>query len=139
MPTIKTYLDDGACAQARAVLAMLSHFTIESSWNPTTHRYDAEINVGRWENCREQGYILSLVAPWSKQLNIAFFEHRNSDSICAIKWEQFSMTSITIDTAVFGDVYKTKWDVSHTVDYGHIVEMVEWIRTQFTEFWEQFD
>ena len=67
--------------------------------------------VARWENCREQGYVISLRLPtYSKQLNIAFFEHRNTDSICAIVWEQRTLNSPTIETAEFGDVYKTKWD-----------------------------
>jgi hypothetical protein len=70
-----------------------------------------------------------------KQLNIAFFEHRNSDSICAVKWEEITMNSPTINTANFGDVYKDKYDVSHSVGYGKILEMAEWIEQQMTNFW----
>ena len=138
---LENYMDDGANPQAQATLAFLRHFNIEQSWDSDRKHYRAEIKVARWENCREQGYVLSLKhtdanpVGEAKQLNIAFFEHRNSDSICAIKWEQWTWNSPTIDTAEFGDVYKTKFDVSHSVGYGQAVEMAEWVKEQFTAFW----
>lgn len=130
-------INDGANYQAQAVLAMLGNFKIEESWNDTTKDYDANFRLGRWENCREQGYILSLrSSDYKRQLNIAWFEHRNSDSICAIKWEQLSTNSLNIDTANFnGQCYSDKWDVSKSVGYGQILEMKIWIEEQFTKFW----
>ena len=136
MTNLKNYLDDGANYQARAVLMFLQLYSdIELSWNNERKCYDAEIKVARWENCREQGYVVSLTNRERKQLNIAFFEHRNSDSICAIKWEQSSMNSLTIDNAKFNDVYKDKWDVSHTVSYGEVKEMAEWIGEELEKHW----
>ena len=77
---LDTYLDDGACPQARAVLALVSgraHIVSEDA-NPT---------VARFENCREQGYVISMVnKTYDKQINVVFFEHRNSDDIVIIKW-----------------------------------------------------
>lgn len=141
MTRLENYLQDGANYQARATLMFLQrNSNIESSWNNKYKCYDAEIKVARWENCREQGYIVSLCSQkfgGGKQLNIAFFEHRNSDSICAVKWEQNSMNTITIDNAVFGDVYKDKYDTSHSVGYGKAYEMAEWITEQLTEFWNK--
>jgi len=140
---LRNYLSDGASAQTKAVLALFQNFEIHPSGrevklfkykSPTT----TDIKVGRWENGREQGYIFSLLSKdFSKQLNITIFEHRNSDNLCAVKWEQKSINSITIDTAQFGDVYKTKYDVSHQVKYGEILKMVEWIEQQFNEFWNE--
>lgn len=79
---------DGAEPQAQAVLAYIRMrgSGIESSWNPATHRYDAEPFIGRWYNGREDGYVISLRLPGvdTRQINIAFFEHRNSDRICAL-------------------------------------------------------
>lgn len=141
MTRLENYLQDGANYQARATLMFLQrNANIESSWNKEYKCYDAEIKVARWENCREQGYIVSLCSKkfgGGKQLNIAFFEHRNSDSICAVKWEQNSMNTITIDNAVFGDVYKDKYDTSHSVGYGEAYGMAEWITEQLTEFWNK--
>lgn len=132
-------INDGANKQAQAVLAMLSDFEIESSFDDLTRKYLASFKLGRWENGREQGYILSLLKKdYSRQLNIAWFEHRNSDSICAIKWEQKSVNSLTIDTAVFGDqCYTDKWHVSKSVGYGQILEMSKWIEDQFETFWTE--
>ena len=138
MTNLENYLEDGAGYQARAVLMFLqSACNIEDSWDDKFKKYDAEIKVARWENCREQGYIVSLNSRGYKdQLNIAFFEHRNSDSICAVKWQQSSMNSLTIEDAKFGDVYKTKYDVSFDVKYGEVLKMSDWIINEFTEFWK---
>jgi len=131
-------MQDGAHPSARAVLCILQGMgNIEESWNDKSKRYTAEIKVARWENCREQGYILSLSSEsYEKQLNIAFFEHRNSDNICGIKWEQRSLNSLNIDTMnTEGTVYKDKYDVSHSVGYDKHYEMAEWIMEQFHVFW----
>lgn len=136
MTKLENYLEDGANYQARATLMFLQRDAdIEESWNDEWKRYDAEIQVARWENCREQGYVVSLRNKNSEQLNIAFFEHRNSDSICAVKWQQESRSTLTIDNAEFGDVYKDKYDTSHSVSYGKPSEMAEWIIEQFKEHW----
>ena len=138
MTNLQNYLQDGANYQARATLMFLQRDAdIEESWDDERGRYDAEINVARWGNCREQGYIVSLRNKKSKQLNIAFFEHRNSDVICAVKWQQGSVNALTIDNAEFADVYKDKYDVSHTAGYGKACEMAEWIITELRNHWMQ--
>lgn len=136
MTDLKNYNNDGANYQAKAVLAFLQIFRIVESWDVDKRDYLAEPKVSRWENGREQGYVVMLTsADLSKQLNIAFFEHRNSDSICAVKWEQTTINAPTIDTAEFGDVYKDKYDVSHSVDYAKVKEMADWIKEELTKFW----
>jgi len=141
MIKLKDYMKDGANYQAKAVLAFLqAGFYIEDSWCKERKEYKARAEVARWENCREQGYVVSMRSEdYSRQLNIAFFEHRNYDNICAVKWEQCSMKSLTIDTANFGDVYQTKWDTSHSVGYGNIVKMSDWIVEQFRDFWSEMN
>jgi hypothetical protein len=136
MTNLENYLEDGANYQSRATLMFLQRdANIEESWNKEYKTYDAEIKVSRWENCREQGYVVSLRNKKREQLNIAFFEHRNSDSICSIKWKQESINTLTIDNAKFGDVYKDKYDTSHSVEYGKAYEMAEWIIKELTEHW----
>jgi len=128
-------MQDGAHWQSRAVLVCLQGLNdgkIEASYNEKTNKHDVTIEVARWENGREQGYICSLVVPFAKQLNICFFEHRNSDEICAVKWEQVSMNSIGIvnmDTK--GTIYQDKYDVSFKVKYGKFLQMAEWIKNEF--------
>lgn len=136
MTKLENYLEDGANYQARATLMFLQRDAhIEESWDNEWKRYEAEIQVARWENCREQGYVVSLRNKKREQLNIAFFEHRNTDSICAVKWQQESMNTLTINNAIFGDVYKDKYDTSHCVGYGKAYEMAEWIIEQLREHW----
>lgn len=139
--TIKNYLNDGAHPSARAILMLMQWFDIEESWSDERKEYLAEIKVARWENCREQGYVLTLIAPYDsknkhKQLNIAFFQHRNSDSNHAIRWVQdVSINTPTIDNAQFGDVYKDKYDTSHSTSYNEIYEMSVWIQNELKKFW----
>lgn len=133
------YGSDGASPQAKATLAMFQSVLgdgIESSWDDKFKRYGAQINVARWENCREQGYVLTMRSKnYKQQLNIAFFEHRNTDSICAVRWEQVTMNSPTIDT-MQGDEYNSKWDTNHDVPYGEAVEMAKWLLNEFQTFWD---
>ena len=72
---LRHYLQDGANHQAQAVLMFLRpNAVIESSWNETHRGYDATVRVARWENCREQGYVVMLNSKnYGRQLNIAFF------------------------------------------------------------------
>jgi hypothetical protein len=130
---------DGACAAAQSVLSYLQHMHIEQSWCPIRKIYLAQPLVARWENCREQGYVISMYDGEylrKVQLNIAFYEHRNSDDIVAIVWEQITMNSpniSTIDTK--GAVFKDKWDLSASYRYDESYKMADWIHKTMTEFW----
>ena len=49
---------DGANEQAQAVLAYLrGRSGIDASYNSTRGCHDAEPELNRWHNCREQGYV----------------------------------------------------------------------------------
>ena len=138
MTEIQNYLNDGANYQARATLMYLQRlFPLQDSWCDERKDYLARTLVARWENCREQGYVVSMRNKNNNQLNIAFFEHRNSDGIHAVRWEQNSINSLTIDTADFGDsVYTDKYDTSYSVSRGNVVEMADWIFDEFNNFWK---
>ena len=138
MTKVLNHNDDGANRQSQAVLAIFQYLLgdgIEDSWDG--EEYEAKIDVARWENCREQGYILTMRSKnRAKQFNAIFFEHRNSDGICAVKWTQRpTLNTPTINTADFGDIYKDKWDTSKCVPYGQVLEMAEWLINEFTKFW----
>lgn len=137
MKSLNVYGNDGASYQARAVLAVLQGKVsdgLECSWNTENTCYDAEVKVARWENCREQGYVV-ILRKGPEQLNIAFFKHQNSDDICAVRWEQVTTNSPTIGTAQFGKGYKSKYDVSKSVGCHKFVEMADWIIFELTAFW----
>jgi len=140
MQSMYTYGADGACAAARAVLAHVQQGDgIEESWSKEYHRYLAAPTVSRWENCREQGYVISLrSADYSRQINIAFFEHRNSDAICAVLWEQTTINAPTIDT-IPESAYPDKYSVSHSVPYDCAYKMAQWILERLVGFWVEAD
>lgn len=122
---IENYMQDGANYQARAVLMFLQGLISGSV-------FAKNVSVDRWSNCREQGYIISY-----KDLNIIFFEHRNTDMICAVKWKQFGgCNPLNINTANFRDVYETKWDVSYEVEYGEVYKMASWILNELGNHWK---
>jgi hypothetical protein len=138
---VLNYHDDGANRQAQAALAMFQYLMgdgIEESWDDHCRSYMADVRVARWENCREQGYVLMLnTKDGRRQLNIAFFEHRNSDNICAVKWEQWTMNSPTIDTANFGEDYTNKFDTTFDVPYCEVMQMAKWMKNEFVTFWKE--
>jgi len=136
------YHNDGANRQAQACLALFQYLLsdgIESSWSDKWKQYEANIQIARWENCREQGYVLSLrTGDFRKQLNIAFYEHRNVDSLCAVQWEQATLNSPTLDTADFGEVFKDKYDTSFDANkHCEVKPMAEWMLKEFISFWNE--
>lgn len=125
-------INDGANKQAQAVLC---YFEPEREFLFKDGRYQ-EYRLGRFENCREQGYTLSLTKKFPECLNISFFEHRNSDSIVAIKYMGQFMNSPTVDEAIKAGAWAGgKFDTDHSVKYGQAEEMAQWIEDQFEEFY----
>ena len=78
MNKIEQYLGDGANWQAQAVLAYLrmAAFRVRECTKPLIA--DPEIEVGRYENCREQGYVFRLKVGTEILMNYAVYEHRNN-------------------------------------------------------------
>jgi len=136
MTELKNYLQDGANHQSRAVLMYLQIYNIENSWSDERKEYKESPLIARWENCREQGYVISIRSKKRNQLNIAFFEHRNSDEIHAVKWEQDSMNSLTISSAIFKDVYENKWSTSYSVKHGEVTNMSDWICKELDYYYD---
>ena len=138
---LQNYFSDGANCNVQSVLCLLKHKIgngIEESWNDEYKTYEADIQVARWENYREQGYIVYLTNKNNEQLNIAFFEHRNSDNLCAVKWIQNSINSLTIENADFKNkVYRDKWDVSVSFNYNQAYELAEWLFNELTKHWKE--
>lgn len=130
---------DGANFQAQAVLAMVRHNLgdgIEKSWDDKFHRYSAEPMVHRFDNCREQGYVIYMRGPnYRGQINIAFYEHRNSDSI----YVQVNNT-VTLNAPSLDDITKDmsdKWQSSFDASVGKISEVADFISTALIDFWNE--
>lgn len=132
MIELERYMNDGANWQAQAVLATLRGIifsTLDMAYDKDKKRNRATINVGRYENCREQGYVFSLMLDWKTIYNIAVYEHRNSDEICVKGFEGYF-----IDTPRADDLgMKDKWDYDNSFGWANIVECAEWIDNKFKE------
>ena len=124
---VKDYINDGANWQAQAVLAYVrSHDSFG-------------IEVTRYENCREQGYIFFL-RKYDKsgmhQINVAVYEHRNSDFICIVVNDKKTFHDpINLD---IWESMKDKYDVTKDFSCGEIVECGECIIDIFDEFVSEF-
>ena len=134
MAKLKYYMHDGANWQARAVLAYLQYSTVSvvesevcSMNNKTGHKHIPIFEVGRYENCREQGYVVSLLLH-TEQIHIAFYEHRNSDNICILMSQGFSMNTPSIEF-MWKDRGEnaSKYDYNKDFQFGQIVECGEYI------------
>ncbi len=107
--------------QAHAVLVYLvQNFSFED-------RPHCIMNTSPWYNGRECGVCVSL---WihGKNHHIAWFEHRNSDNLCALAWE--SPCDINPPTAHDCEIAyngKDKWHADFSCNCGEIWAMAEWV------------
>lgn len=110
MTEIKSYLNDGANWQAQCVLSYVrSHLDI-----PKTYK----VLVGRYENCREQGYVFTLCKDYMQLLHIAVYEHRNMDSLVIKSFRGFFFNTPRAEDLQMKD----KWDYDKSFDYGCVLE-----------------
>lgn len=137
MTALEKYLDDGANWQAQGVLAYLryhldaksivSKLTDTKDWKRPDFPY---VEVGRFENFREQGYVL-MVTFKGKRRNYAFFEHRNSDELVVFISNKISLNTPSIDD-IYGDRGKYNYDMSF--ERGQIVECADDIMMDVEKF-----
>tara|TARA_R110002020_G_scaffold16361_4_gene57829 strand:- start:496 stop:975 length:480 start_codon:yes stop_codon:yes gene_type:complete len=132
-------------AQAKAVRCYLEGYDgLDVSWVEYNGHgsFSAELSIGEWDNGRERGYIVSCrQSGVPRQMNIAFFEHRNTDSINAISFEtkprwQIAPTLADVPDDKYKELSIAEWDTDHSVDYGHAGQMAKWIMDEFTRWWK---
>lgn len=128
----------GADPQSEAVRCYLQvHESIEyERWTSgSSRRVRADPHIFNYYNGRERGYVITLKSVnYERQLNVAFFQHRVSDEICALVWEQnLGICAPTINDAM--EVLGDSFDVTHCVPFGKAYEMAEWIYHTLEDFW----
>lgn len=101
MINLETQLYNRANAQASAVLAMLSEYSI-----PETDRYPAgdQLDCAPFINGRERGYLLF---DWRTGLNVVLFEVRSGDTLCV---GHCSRNPDRHDSAITQDQFMDHWD-----------------------------
>ena len=109
MINIEYYLTDGANWQAQCVLAYLRYMgnlkVQDLTWNEEKERYEGELRVGRCENCREQGYVFTIIYGVKELVHFWVYEHRNSDDLCVVEFEGFFINTPTINDIPMRDKY----------------------------------
>ena len=147
MIDVTKYLDDGANWQAQAVLAYIRCNTstaVGETFRAETMDYAVKINVGRYENCREQGYVFSIDFIGEEkgtkerkhyQRNYAVYEHRNSDSIIVLISNATTINTPNID-AMWADKGEnpSKYDYDKSFDNGNIIDCAKYILSDMKDF-----
>lgn len=128
MTRIEYYMNDGANWQAQAVLAFMraaKDNAINKTWDEERRCYDARVGVGRYENCREQGYIFS-VSYKNEQRNYCVYEHRNSDQLCVVVFDGVTINTPTLEMVcnAMGD---SKWNYTKAFPCGQIMACGDYI------------
>ncbi|MBP5722077.1 MAG: hypothetical protein J6X18_00635 [Bacteroidales bacterium] len=121
MVKVEDYLNDGANWQAQAVLAYLKSqysYPLQGTWNNELRCYKADFYVGRYENCREQGYVFS-VRYMGEQRNYAVYEHRNSDVLCVVVFDRLTINTPSLDDVIAN--MKNKYDTTKKFKCGEIL------------------
>lgn len=135
--------DFGINKQALAVMNYLDREPDFLDYEKGKGYYGADFQTKPWYNGRERGIVVSMYVYNSKQINkclhIAFFEHRNSDSICCLRWEtvQTYWNHPIENPDIFEEAYnkKTKWDTAFNAQYGEAEKVASWICSEFGKFY----
>ena len=136
---IENYLRDGANWQSQAVLAYLRTqvFRVEEELTKVKPSF-AMLKVGRYENCREQGYVFTIEVN-GKQRHYAVYEHRNSDYLCVLISNRLTMNTPNVDD-MWSDKGEnaSKYDYDRGFHFGEIVSCGNYIIEDMMEWVENF-
>lgn len=142
MVHLEQYNNDGANWQAQAVLAYLRTQAEDIEWTINNKaKMFGGLWVGRYENCREQGYVFHL-ACGVKIKNYAVYEHRNFDGICVLICEKNASCSLDTPSvdAMWADKAEekgidkvSKYDYDEGFKCGDILGCGEWIENDMRE------
>ena len=105
---------------------------MSNTWNDENKMYLADVFVGRYENCREQGYIFS-VRYKGKQRNYVVYEHRNSDQLCVVAFDAFSIGTPQKEL-VWDAMGDNKWNYTKAFGFGETVSCGDYIVENMKEF-----
>lgn len=112
----------GVSVQTLAVLALLPE---PSEWACNYPEFVLSVTQRAYYNGREKGICLFFHEALSSDgLNVVFFEHRNTDDICFLIWEEDNYRP----AISYQDVPSTLWDVSARFNYLEIGSAVSEIK-----------
>lgn len=132
--------NDGANKQAQIVAILLREmreWILEPTYDKNfVDNWWGRIDVGRLENCREQGYVFTIRYSGSKQRNYGVYEHRNIDSICVLVNDMITINTPTMEQ--IWDGKKDKYDYDKDFEYGKWAECARWIAEDMRKHFEEW-
>lgn len=135
MTNVKHYLDDGANWQAQAVLACLRGYAIHCLHKDGDN--EPSITVGRYENCREQGYVFTFkIDTILPVISYCVYEHRNSDCLCVQIFYCQGVDTPNASTVFYGK--RDKWDIDKEFKEGEVFECATFIFEDINRRWKKF-
>lgn len=137
MVSLESYFNDGACPEAIAVLGLMkaeANYILDDTWNFSRRQYDAELLVGRYENCREQGYVFTIRYK-GLQRNYAVYQHRNSDALCVLISNVYTIGTPNVKE-MWADKGEnaTKYDVDAQFGYAKVEDCANFIEKDMLNF-----
>lgn len=124
---IDGFFRDGANVQAQIIALLIREqheYALDPTWDKERGFYKGRVTIGRLENCREQGYVVS-VRYGINQKNYAFYEHRNSDRVHILMNNESTIDTPTLDMMWNGR--EDKYDTDKAFDYGTWEKCARWI------------
>ena len=92
---------------------------------------NAWLSVSPYSNCRERGFVLTLKRTGEEYLQFAFYEHRNSDDLCCVKWEgRGNITGGFTPDDIPEGVFNSKHDYAKSWGYMQLCDAFEWLEDQ---------
>lgn len=140
MPIPLTQNPDGASTQSQIVLAILRDRIgdgIDESWDAEAREYGANPQVSRWENVKEQGYIIRMPHHVArKQINVIFFENRGSDDVDVVMFETaISLHTFHVHTLPEDLPFTHSGEVTRRFSSGQWKQTADYIYEALTAFW----
>lgn len=122
---------DADCGMNTQAFMLLQYLSTQTVTVPEA----AFLTTGPYSNCRERGFVVSV----SKQIGSdqrrhwVFYEHRNSDELCCLRWDgpgHVSRGYRADDVEGFTD----KWTITKSWPYMSIVDAANWLHDEIREF-----
>lgn len=130
--------NDGANKQAQIVAILLREmreWILEPTYDKESGFLRCRMTIGRLENCREQGYVVSIRFK-GNQRNYAFYEHRNSDRVHILINNETTIDTPSLDMMWNGR--EDKYDTDNAFNYGEWEECARWIAEDMRKHLEEW-
>jgi len=129
----------GVRSQALSVLYYMKDYVPDFAEFKDGWYRGVDFTTKPWYNGREDGIVISMCLDYGQSIHIAFFEHRNGDSIHCLRWETKSnyWNHPLEDPNIFDVAYGggNKHDTTISFPCGAVDECATWIYDELERFY----